>query len=381
MLRLVRRRETSFLTIRLRSGLNQRHLPVFAVEIKTTVGIAKRRRAQRAVFPLHLAGGELGAEQRLSGRAIQKISDFHRAANCRGKFRFEINLLRLDASPVDLEFDDTTAGAGRGAVDVTVAGERRRDVRAVTADRFPVTPQKPARLRLHPHETLLQELNVLLHAANLDEDGGSVGGFVAFRQRALPNDLTRALVQRDQRGRAAARRAQERVAVNQRRLGVRPVAGLAAEVSSEIFSPAHFARVGLNTGQIAIRSERIKELTLDRRRGAGGGKIRLLLGISHLAEGCPPDPVAIFDRERLDELAVRPFVAQKVEPVSDDGRRRVTTAGRRYFPKQFRSVLWPFLEQAGFSGNSVSLRSAPLRPVTGGDRQCSGQHEKTTNSE
>ena len=97
MLRLVWRRETPFLTIRFRSGLDQRHLPVFAVEIKTTVGIAKRRRAQRAVFPLHLAGGELGAEQRLSSRAIQKIPDFHRAANGRGKFRFEINLLRLDA--------------------------------------------------------------------------------------------------------------------------------------------------------------------------------------------------------------------------------------------------------------------------------------------
>ena len=140
------------------------------MEIKTAVGIAKRRRAQRTVFPLHLAGGELGAEQRLSSRAIQKIPDFHRAANGRGKFRFEIDLFRLDASLVDPEFDDAAAGAGRGAVDITVAGERRRDVCAVTADRFPVTPQKPARLRLHAHEALLQELNVLLYAANLDDD-------------------------------------------------------------------------------------------------------------------------------------------------------------------------------------------------------------------
>src|SRR2546428_8238428 len=77
MLRLVRRRETAFFTIGVRSRFNQRHVTVLAVEIKTTVGVTKRRRAQRAVFPLYQAGSELRAEQRFSGRAIQEITDLY----------------------------------------------------------------------------------------------------------------------------------------------------------------------------------------------------------------------------------------------------------------------------------------------------------------
>src|SRR6185503_20268160 len=132
-----------------------------AMEIKTAVGVTKRRRAQRAVFPLYLARGEFRAEQRFSGRAIEEIPDLHRPADCRRQFRFEIHLLRLNISIFDFESDDTAAGPRRGSVDGTIAGDRRGDVGAVTADRFPVTPEKLARLRLDTHQTFLHELNVL----------------------------------------------------------------------------------------------------------------------------------------------------------------------------------------------------------------------------
>src|SRR5207248_698371 len=107
VLRLVRRRETTSFTIGVRSRFNQRHVTVLAVEIKTTVGVTKRRRAQRAVFPLYPARGELRAKQRLSGRAIKEIPDLYRPTDCRRQFRFEVHLLRLNTFTFDIEFDNT----------------------------------------------------------------------------------------------------------------------------------------------------------------------------------------------------------------------------------------------------------------------------------
>src|SRR5205814_8401738 len=138
---------------------------------------------------------------------------------------------------------DTAAGAGRGAVDVAVAGDGRRDVRPVTADRFAVTPQKLARLGLHTHQTLLQELNVLPDAAGLDDDRGGKSGLVAFRHRAFPNEFPRLLIESDYCSLAPAGSAHERVPVNQRRLRVGPLAGFAAEVRAEILLPAQLARI------------------------------------------------------------------------------------------------------------------------------------------
>ena len=225
----------------------------------------------------------------------------------------------------------------------------------------------------------MQKLNVLLHAANLDDDDRSVGGFIPSRRGAFPDDLARFFVQSRQRGFAAARRADERLAVNQRRFRVSPGAGLAGEVRAEIFLPARLARAGLKTDQVAIRAERVKEFPGHRWRRAGGGKVGFLRRISDVAEARPPDPFAVLDRERLDELVLQPLVAQQVETVSGHGGRRVAAPGFGDLPNQFRSLLRPFLEQAGLAGYSVSLRPAPLRPVVGQDRQCGGQQEQTRN--
>src|SRR5881394_1698457 len=77
VLRRVRRRESAFFTIGVRSRFNQRHFAVLAMEIKTTVGITKRRGTQSAVFPLYAASGKLRAKQGLGGRAIKEIPDLH----------------------------------------------------------------------------------------------------------------------------------------------------------------------------------------------------------------------------------------------------------------------------------------------------------------
>src|SRR5437773_9662507 len=186
------------------------------MEIEPAVRITKRRRAQCALFPLHLARGELHAGQGLRGGAIEKIPDLHRAADSRGKLRLEIHLLRLNVPTFDVQFDQTAAGARGRAVNVTVAGDRRGNIRAITADRLSETPQKLARLRLHADQTFLKELNVLLDATRLDDDGGSKGGIVTFWQGAFPDHFAVFLVQSHQSGLAAAGRANERLAINQR---------------------------------------------------------------------------------------------------------------------------------------------------------------------
>src|SRR5205809_4197034 len=115
------------LTIGFGRSFNQRNIPILAVEIKMSVRVTKRCRSQRPFLPFHLARPELGAEQCLASRAIQVLTDLHRSANCGRKFRFEVHLLRLDSAFFDLQLDQPSASASSGAIDVTVASDRRRD--------------------------------------------------------------------------------------------------------------------------------------------------------------------------------------------------------------------------------------------------------------
>ena len=163
--------------------------------------------------------------------------------------------------------------------------------------------------------------------------------------------------------RAAARRADQRLTVNQRRLRVGPLAWLAAEIRAEIFLPAYRARADLHAGQIAVGAERVERFTLHGRRGAGGREVGILLGIAHLAETSLPNPFAVLDGERLNELVMQSLVAQQIEPVRDDGGCRVARPDIGHFPVQFRTFLGPFFQQAGFLREAVAIWPAPLRPV------------------
>src|SRR5207244_3071180 len=119
---------------------------------------------------------------------------------------------------------------------------------------------------------------------------------------------------------------------NQRRFGISPFTGFAAEVRAEIFLPAHLARWAFQAGQITVGTERVEELALDRWRGAGGGKIGLLLRITDLAQAGLPDSFAVLDAERLDELVFQPVVAQQIQAVANHGGRRVTETHIRHLP-------------------------------------------------
>ena len=142
----------------------------------------------------------------------------------------------------------------------------------------------------------------------------------------------------------------------------------ATEVGAEIFLPTPFAGAGLQAGQIAVGPKSVEQISLDGRRGAGGGKIWLLFRIPDFAQARGPDRFTVLDGEGPHELVVQPLVDQQVKALGDHGGRRITGADVPHLPAQLRSTLWPLRKQAGFLGNSVSLRAAPLRPVPGDDQ-------------
>src|SRR5207247_1183367 len=96
------------------------------------------------------------------------------------------------------------------------------------------------------------------------------------------------LVEGDQGGHGAARCADQHVAVDQRRLGIGPVARGAAEVAAQVLVPARRALVASQTNQVAVRTETVQSIPVDGRRRAGAG-MRLYLVLADFADSNRPD--------------------------------------------------------------------------------------------
>src|SRR5262249_46454471 len=109
------------------------------------------------------------------------------------------------------------AGGGKNA---PVVKDRRRA--ALAADVAVVTPEQPAVLGGDGDDAGPQELDVLLHVAHLDRDGGGVPGKIEIRHRRLPNHRAVLLVEGRQGGYVPSRRADQGLAVNQGGFGVSP---------------------------------------------------------------------------------------------------------------------------------------------------------------
>src|SRR5690606_25247343 len=92
------------------------------------------------------------------------------------------------------------------------------------------------------------------------------GRFVAARNRRLPDDVARVLVEGDECRLASTRRADQPITIDQRRFGIRPVSRLTAEIRADVPLPADLSRFKFDTGQIAIGAERIESITVDGRR-------------------------------------------------------------------------------------------------------------------
>ena len=115
----------------------------------------------------------------------------------------------------------------------------------------------------HAHQAAACERYVLLYARSVGDDDRSVSRPVVapaanlvLRHLSAPDLLARDLVQRDDKGVRSAGRAEEPIAVNERRFAIAPAAHhLAAEVVLEVFPPEELAVGSGCAYEVAARTQ------------------------------------------------------------------------------------------------------------------------------
>ena len=157
------------------------------------------------------------------------------------------------------------------------------------------------------------------------------------------------------------------VAVDQRRLGVGPHAGLAAEVLAQALAPLLLAVGGVHADEVAVGPEGVDAVAVHGRGGAGGRVLRPLVR-ADLPELRRPELLAVLRAQGGDELVVLAPVGGQVDAVAGHGHGPVPAAEVGRLPGELRPVLRPLLEQAGFGRDAVAVRPAPLGPVGRADR-------------
>src|ERR1041385_7444922 len=219
------------------------------MQIKSAIGVAQRSSAQRALFPLHFPSSEFDAEHRLSRRAVEVITNLYRATYCGRQFRFKINLLGLETAFLRFDPHQSATGSRRANINGIATHNRCGNVCAIPAYRLRVTPEEFAAGCVHADQSLLQELNVLFRAANLERQSRGVCRRVTARHGGFPNDFTSSLVEGDNRRVAPTRRADQSVPINQRRFRISPFARLPDEVRAKTLLPLNLASGGVQTCQ------------------------------------------------------------------------------------------------------------------------------------
>src|SRR5262245_1792627 len=107
------------------------------------------------------------------------------------------------------------------------------------------------------------------------------------------------------------------------------------------------------------RSDGIDAVSRDRRRRAGSGAVIVKLGRVIVA----PDLLAVADMPADDGLAI-PVLHRRIEPVADYDDGGIARADW-FLPKDRGTGLGPGPGQTFFTGKTVRVRTAPLRPVRG----------------
>ena len=142
-----------------------------------------------------------------------------------------------------------------------------------------------------------------------------------------------------------------------------------------MLSPANLAGVRIQTGQVAIRTQRVQDLALDRRRRASGREAGHLVRLSHVSQTRAPDSFPVAGRDGRHELVLQALVGQQVQTIANHRRRGVTGTDVRRLPDQLRPLLRPSLKQALLLRNAVPVGAAPLGPVGGRHGNRSGDDQ------
>ena len=136
------------------------------------------------------------------------------------------------------------------------------------AERLGVAPEEFALVGRHPHHAAAEELDVLALTVHVGSHDGGIGRASPPGTRAFQIVSAVFLFERQQCRFLAAGRAEQLVAVDQRRFAVSPAAGLAAEVLDKVLAPALLAVGRLQTDEIATDAEGVEYIAVHGRRAA-----------------------------------------------------------------------------------------------------------------
>ena len=149
-----------------------------------------------------------------------------------------------------------------------------------------------------------------------------------------------------------------------------------------MFAPDFLAVFGVHADDLAILTQGKDEAAIDGGRGARAGEATPTRGAG-LAEPGGPEDLAVGAVEGQNVVGVG-LLTHGEDALAGERHAGETGAEAGGFPEERGTVLGPLLEQAGFGGKAVAVRTAPLRPVRrgsehrmvegcgerGDDRQC-----------
>lgn len=250
-----------------------------------------------------------------------------------------------------------------------------------------VVPQQLAVPGRHADDAAVEELHVLLDPVHLGDGhrgvpGGRVGPLLPLLglegDGRAPDLAAGLLVEGDQGGLRAAGGADEDVAVDQRRLGVGPAAGLTAVVAAEILLPDDGAIVRLQADQSAVGADGVDAIAVH-----GGGAARAGVAAGGAADLGGPELLAAVDVEAQHRLGVAAGAAlaaplaltlpgiglalgsHDVELAADQRRRGVAAAQAGGLPGQPGTAPGPLRQQTGFLRQPGAVGAAEAGPVPG----------------
>src|SRR4030095_655814 len=198
-------------------GLDQRHVAVFAMHVQAAVGVQYRSPGGAFGLPPDLAGVKLGRYHPLRISAVQVLAQQHLPAEGVRHVALEIDFLGGHSLVCSGQLEQHATGApGVGAVDIAVSSDWSGYV-GWTLARLLVTPEELARLGVHSHDALAQELDILPAACGLDRDGRSIARRIAARYGGFPDHRAGFLVERYYRRPAAAGCHQPHLSIDQPR--------------------------------------------------------------------------------------------------------------------------------------------------------------------
>ena len=363
--------ETALLDVRFRAGFHECDLPAVTSDVQSSVGVADRRGADRFVFPEDRPRSEFGAEEVRPGEPVEVSIEEHRAADPGGHVLVEVDFLRADAFPVGCQRDQSAAFAGASDEDFVFVNHRRQHARALILRRG-VLPEELAGLGIHADEGLTHVLHVLLLPGRFDDHDAGVIGDIPTRNFRFPDHAAIGFLERGERRLAPSGGANKGVAVDQHRLGVSPRPDFTVEFLREIFVPNDFA-LDVEAVEFSVGGKAIEFVAIDRRGGPGAGilwgagVLRAAVNADH-ADLRGPRFLARFLLEGDGELFALAGGLDVNDPLHN-GRGRVPGAEVGDLPRQLRTVLRPFLEQACITGDPGAFGAAPLRPIGGIGRQ------------